>query len=100
MRQPLKKGDLGENEGYSSVCVCIHPPEQHQPNNLKQSGGGDFHVFSISSPVCVQIKLCKDWQNPQSMLIPNLFRFFQISLLKDPKMVITIFRPVSVCMKH
>jgi hypothetical protein len=32
--------------------------------------------FALTSPVSIRFKFCKDCQNPQSMLILNLFCFY------------------------
>jgi hypothetical protein len=52
-----------------------------------------FHVFSITSPVGLQFKFCKEWQNPQSMLSTN-FIILEFVLLKDSQAVKTTGGPV------
>jgi hypothetical protein len=76
-----------------SVCASIRPNKSHKiiQNRVAEA---NFYVFRYNFACRPSINFEKDWQNPQNMLILNLFSFSQISLLKASKAVKTTFRPV------
>ncbi len=58
-----------------SVCASIRP---NTPREIIQNRAARwiFTFFAITSPVGHRFEFYKDWLNPQSMLIPNLFHLF------------------------
>ncbi len=58
-----------------SVCasVCPNTPREMIQNRAARQ---ICTFFAITSPVGLRFEFWKDWLNPQSMLIPNLFRLF------------------------
>jgi hypothetical protein len=57
--------------------------------------------FTFTSPVGLQQYFCKDWQNPQRIVNPNMFCFFfNILLLKASKVVKTTVGSVCECISH
>jgi hypothetical protein len=56
----------------------------------------NFYVFRYNFACRPSILISKRLADPQSMLVPNLFRFLEFSLLKASKAVKTTFRPVCV----
>jgi hypothetical protein len=97
MRHPLK-ADLGK-KWRQFLCPCVGPSARTSPTRLIQTEQKRLHstFFTTILPVCVWFQFRKDLQNPQSMLIPNLFVYFKFSLLKASKAVKTTFGPVCVC---
>jgi hypothetical protein len=58
-----------------SVCASVRP---NTPREIIQNRAARriFTFFPITSPVGLRFEFWKDWLNPQSMLIPNLFCLF------------------------
>jgi hypothetical protein len=97
MRHPYK-ADLGK-KWRQLWCLCVHPSAQTSPAKWFKTEWQRqiFTFFALTSPVGLRFEFWKDWQNPQSMLIPNLFVFIEFSLLKASKTVKTTAGPVCVC---
>ncbi len=76
MRHPLK-ADLGRKWRRFS-CPCVRPSARTSPAKQFKTEWRRriFTFFALTSPVGLRFEFWKDWLNPQSMLIPNLFRLF------------------------
>ncbi len=76
IRHPFK-ADLGE-KWRRLWCLCVRPSARTRPAKWFKTERRRqiFTFFAITSPVGLWFKFLQDWLNPQSMLIPNLFRLF------------------------
>ncbi len=68
-----------------SLCASDRPNKSRQTHSNRAKEVA-FNIFAITLPVGLWY-FRKDWNNPKDMLIPNLFRFFEFSLLKDSQPV-------------
>jgi hypothetical protein len=85
MRHPYK-ADLGK-KWRRFWCLCVCPSAKTPPTKWfkTEQRRQIFTFFAITSPVGLQFEFWKNWLNPQSMLIPNLFHLFWIFASKGFK---------------
>jgi hypothetical protein len=85
MRHPLK-ADLCKKQ-RRLWCLCVRLSARTRPAKWFKTERRRqiFTFFAITSAVGLQFEFWKDWLNPQSILIPNLFDLFQIFAFKGFK---------------
>ncbi len=71
----LCKGEPAKLEDDSNVFVLEHPSSRMSPTKSIQTErrSEDFTLFTITSAVDFWFTFLEDWQNPESIVIPNLF---------------------------